>query len=242
MAERIVNFVDRVRCGSSRPFLCEGESGRLYYVKRDNLGWTNLVAEFLVTSLAEKSGLAVPPHALVEIPSELARLAPPEERGDFQPGLAFASQQVPFAEELRSSHLRSVPEDTQLRCLCFDWWTRNAGRRLGRAGGDANLLWEPAAGKVRAIDHARALDPDFPDGKFFREHPCRDARAFLDRSRLERYRTSFESALYGLGELWEQIPDEWLRDVAGAERTPFSLRAVEAMLIDPELPVDGPLP
>lgn len=242
MPATIVSICERAEKGISRPFLCEADDGHFYFVKSDNVAADQLVTEFLFSRLAEECGLPVAPVEILEIPDDLARHALVERAEEFRPGLAFGSRRIPFADELRTSHLSLLEEETRMRCLCFDWWVRNPDRRLGILGGDPNLLWDPVLQGPFLIDHDRCLDADFDETEFKREHAFRDVRPFLERSFYQKWRTKFESTIYNLETIWSEIPETWLRDDSGIDRVHLTRTEVEAALIKPELPADGILP
>lgn len=242
MSMTIVSISGRAEKGASRPFFCEADDGNFYFVKRDNISADQLVIEYVFSRLAEECGLPVAPVRLLAIPESLSQYAIVEHSGEFLPGLAFGSQRVQFAEEVRSSHLRQIDEETKFRCLCFDWWTRNPDRRLDLLGGDPNLLWDPVLQSVVLHDHDSCLDPEFDETEFKREHAFRDVRPFLERSFLKKWRTRFESTIYSLNSIWEEMPEEWFVDSAGVSRTSITREKIEAELIKPENEVDGILP
>lgn len=225
--------------GESRPWLAEGVDGFFYFLKRDNLSRDRLVMDYLMSRLAEECGLPVPVVRLLELPAPLLTHSALEGSGELSPGLALGSLRVPFAEEIRSAHLRSIDEETKLRCLCFDWWTRNPDRRLDRIGGDPNVLWDPVLQQVFLIDHDRCLDPDFDPAAFRREHVFRDARIHLEKPFLTRWRTRFESAIYHLARIWEEMPAEWHTGPGKRKLLSFTRQDVEARLMKPKLPPDG---
>lgn len=200
------------------------------------------MTEYLIGRLGEECGLPIAPVSIVEIPSELTRYAVVERADEFCPGFAFASQRIPLADDLRISHIRQIPEEMKMRCLLFDWWTRNPDRRLDILGGDPNTLWDPAEQTIALIDHDRCLDPDFDPVEFRREHVFRDSRPFLEVGLFERARTKFESAIYNLGEIWDEMPEEWLVDKTGTARISFTQQDVESRLIKPEFAADDLLP
>jgi len=242
MSSRIVSVAGRSRTGATRPFLCEAADGQRFFVKGGNAGWTELVTEYVVSRLAQEYGLPVAPLSLLEIPAELALHAVVEGAHEFQPGVVFGSRGVPFGEDLRSGHLSGIPDDEKIRLLCFDWWVRNGDRSLDILGGDPGILWDPTMNAMTVIDFDRALDGDFDEVEFLRTHPFRDVLPFIEAGKLTRLRTSFESALYSLDKIWEELPSEWLVDPAGDARVDMSYRSVETTLIKPDLPVDGFLP
>lgn len=242
MSVTIVSISGRAEKGVSRPFFCEADDGHSYFVKSGNVSGDQLITEYLISRLAEECGLPVAPVQLLAVPEELTRYILVKNPDEFRPGIAFGSQRVPFADELRTSHLRQIDEETKMRCLCFDWWVRNPDRNLGILGGDPNILWDPVLQGVAIVDHDRCLDPDFDETEFKQEHAFRDVRPFLEKAFYKKWRTKFESTIYHLGKIWEEIPAEWLEDDAGIAKTSLTLPEIEASLIKPELPADGILP
>jgi hypothetical protein len=242
MSIPIVSISGRAEKGASRPFFCEGDDNHFYFVKRDNVSAEQLVTEYVISRLAEECGLPVAPVRLLEIPEELVRYAIVDHVEEFRPGIAFGSQRVQFADEVRASHLRQIDDEVKLRCLCFDWWTRNSDRRLDLLGGDPNLLWDPVLQSVVLHDHDSCLNPDFDEDEFKREHAFRDARPFLERPFVKKWRTKFESSIYNLDSIWKEMPDEWLIDSAGIERTSLTREKIEAALIKPNIEIDAILP
>jgi len=242
MPVTIVSISGRAEKGISRPFFCEGDDGCSYFVKGGNLSGDQLVIEYVISRLAEECGLPVAPVALVEIPEALTRYSLVDQPNEFRAGPAFGSQVIPFADELRSSHLRQVEEEAKIRVLCFDWWVRNPDRTMGILGGDPNLLWDPVLQNIALIDHDQCLAEDFDETAFKQEHAFRDVRPFIEKTFYGKWRTKFESTIYHLGKIWEELPVEWLEDGSGIEKTSLSLSDVEARLMKPELPADGILP
>lgn len=235
----VVGICGRAAAGESRPWLVEGADGHFYFLKRDNVSRDRLVTEYLVSRLAEECGLPVPPVRLLELPSTLLEHSALAESGELSAGTAFGSLRVPFAEEIRTAHLRSIDEETKLRCLCFDWWTGNPDRTLDRIGGDPNVLWDPVLQQIFLIDHDRCLDPAFDAAAFRREHVFRDVRPFLEKEFLKKWRTRFESAVYHFAKIWEEMPSEWHTGPARKKRLSFTRQDVEARLMKPKRPVEG---
>lgn len=242
MPIELVSITGRAGNGKSRPFLCEANDGNFYFVKRDNVTRDELVVDYLISRLAEECGLPVAPVRLVNIPKELAAHALVDEAETFQAGVAFGSQRISFGDEIRSSHLRGIDEETMMRCLCFDWWVRNPDRRLDLIGGDPNVLWDPVLQNIFLIDHDQSLDPDFDPVAFKREHVFRDVRPFLEKSFLKKWRTRFESAIYNLDKIWDEMPTEWTKGPRRKSLLSFTRQDVAARLIKPALAPDGILP
>ncbi len=235
----VVALCGRAANGESRPWLAEGADGHFYFLKRDNVSRDRLVTDYLISRLAEECGLPIPPVRLLELPAALLSHSALDGIAGLTPGIAFGSLRAPFAEEIRSGHLRSIDAETKRRCLCFDWWTRNPDRRLDRAGGDPNVLWDPVLRQILLIDHDRCLDPGFDPADFRRGHAFRDEIPFLERAFLAKWRTRFESGIYKLDKIWEEMPTEWHAGPGGKARLTFTREEVEARLIKPELPVEG---
>ena len=244
MPTKIISIHGRSETGVSRPFLCEDENGRSFFVKRDNVTWDQLVLEFVMGSLASGYGIAVAPFEVLEIPELLSQQVLAKDRQDFCPGLAFASQRIPFGEDLIESHSRQVDAKTKRAIICFDWWTRNSDRRMSFGGaGCPNLMWDPLMQNVVAIDHDNCLDYDFDAEEFKREHAFRDVLPFLERDQLEKLRVRFDSSIYSLDKIWETVPGDWLKDEeTGETRSKLTMHDIEAALLAPQLPVDGILP
>ena len=237
MSVTIVSISGRAEKGAGRPFFCEGDDGHCYFVKSENVSGDQRIVEYVIIRLAEECGLPVAPVQLVTIPEALAQYSLVDSPDEFKVGVAFGSQRVPFADELRTSHLRQIEEETKIRCLCFDWWVRNPDRRLDILGGDPNLLWDPVLQSVALIDHDNCLSDEFDETRFKQEHAFRDIRPFIEKAFYKKWRTKFESTIYNLGNIWEELPGEWLET-----KTTLTLQSIEAKLIKPELPADGILP
>lgn len=242
MSVKIISICGRSDTGVSRPFFGEGDDGHAYFIKRDNISRDQLVVEYVISRLAEECGLPVAPVQLVEIPSELTRYAIIERPEEFCPGMAFGSQRIPFADELRTSHLRQIEDEVKARVLLFDWWVGNSDRQLTILGGDSNVLWDPTLQSIHLVDHDRCLDPEFDETEFKREHVFRDVRPYIEKSVFEKWRTKFESTIYNLGQIWDELPEEWLEDDSGIARTSITRQEIEAQLMKPEIPADGILP
>lgn len=229
----VIGLCGRVEHGDSRPWLVEGADGQFYFLKRGNLTPDQLVTEYLISRLAEECGLPVPAVKILDLPPILLKHAEVPGVHELDAGPAFGSTRVDFAEELRTPHLVSIDEETKMRVICFDWWTRNPLRQLDRIGGDPNLLWDPVLQKVALVDHAACLGEHFDPVAFKREHAFRDVRTFIEKAFVKKWRTRFESAIYHLGRIWDEIPEEWLMGLS------FDRHKVEAWLMKPKLTAEG---
>lgn len=225
--------------GANLPWLVEGADGQFYFLKRDHLSADQLVTEYLISRLGEECGLPIPAVKLLDLPEAILKHSETAAARELSPGVAFGSTRIDFAEELRTPHLSSIDDETKMRVLCFDWWTRNASRRLDRVGGDPNLLWDPVLQKVALIDHADCLGERFDPVEFKRGHAFRDVRPFLEKALVKKWRTRFESAIYHLGRIWDEIPEEWMDGIGGGGRVSFTRPDVEAWLMKPQWSAEG---
>ena len=241
MYPKLVTVCGRSQTGISRPFLCEADDGYFYYVKSENVTSEQRVKDFVFSRLAEEVGLPVSPVQILEIPEVLASYVVVEGKEEFRPGLALGSRRIQFADEIRSAHLRQVDDDIKMRILCYDWWTQNPDRQLDLIGGDPNVLWDPVLQSIFIIDHDRCLEEDFDPTEFKRHHVFRDVMAFMEEAFLKKWRTKFESSIYGWNSIWEELPPSWLEDESGIARISFSREELEASLIKPEISVEGVL-
>lgn len=235
----VVGLYGRAANGESRPWLVEGSDGHFYFLKRDNVSRDRLAMEYLMSRLAEECGLPVPPIRQLELPAGLLENSALEDVQDLSPGLAFGSLRVPFAEEVRTAHLRSIDDETKMRVLCFDWWTCNPERCLDRIGGDPNVLWDPVLQQIFLIDHDRCLDPEFDATAFKLGHLFRDVRPFIEKPFLAKWRTRFESAIYNLTRIWDEMPAEWTTGPSRKRLLSFTRQDIEARLIKPKLAADA---
>lgn len=207
--KQLISVSGRAEAGASRPFLCEDNSGQSLFVKRGNVTWDQLVIEFVIGRLAKDFGIQVAAFDLVKIPEGLARQSLFEEQL-FEPGFAFGSVRVPFAEELGESHLGHISEVAKIELICFDWWVGNIDRRLSYDSASSNLLWSPEVQEYVAIDHDRCLSTDIDETEFFREHIFKDVRSYIDDDKLNELRKRFEKAVKKVDQSWQQLPGEWV--------------------------------
>jgi len=118
----IVEIISEAQQGQTRPFLCRGNDGHEYYVKRANAGYKALMAEWIAGSLGRYLNLPIPPFDYATVPSSLIRLRPEAERDSWSRGEVFASRAVPQPVELRFTDIAKIPIDLQARILLFDAW------------------------------------------------------------------------------------------------------------------------
>lgn len=67
----IVEVIGRPTQGVTRPFVCRGDDGEIYYVKGAGAGRRSLICEWVAGNLGRDLGLPIPPFSIVEVPPEL---------------------------------------------------------------------------------------------------------------------------------------------------------------------------
>ncbi|MDQ3814926.1 MAG: hypothetical protein M3347_13360 [Armatimonadota bacterium] len=242
---RIVEIIDRSEQGITRPFLCRGEDGKIYYVKGRHAGYRGLCCEWVASELARHWGLPVAPFAIVEVPGLLISGSLLAGALDLGSGPAFGSQQVPDASELRWHEIESeiIPVDLRARLLLFDWWVANPDRMLSETGGNPNLLWPAAQQQLHIIDHNLAFSPhmmppsliDFcSDHVFGADLLAEEALPLTDEATAHTgplivtawaLKEFWQENRAALEESWEELPLEW------TEAAPdFTLEEVCALL------------
>lgn len=203
--------------GVSRPFRCEGEDGRDYFVKLKNAGYECLVKEWVAGRLALEMGL---PAAAVQ----QVRIAPAlikgikEYENELGDGLAFGSLKVEASDRLALEFIREGADGVLSRILLFDWWVRNSDRSLTTYGGNPNLLWEMDPGRVVMIDHDNAFDASFNPADFWEFHALRAHINAWNRAARSEMVAWLTAGLEHLERIWTEIPEEWLVDYFGDSR------------------------
>lgn len=211
MSLTIVEVIGRSEQGRTRPFLCRGDDGEVYFVKGLPVATPRgLVAELISARLGERFGLPIAPWFVADLPSELIEADPVQYR-DLGVGSVFASQRV-HAVEMAFEHRQLVPVQLRRDLLAFDWWIRNSDRSLSEVGGNPNLLWNPAGDRgLVVIDHNLAFDGAFSASDFTATHVFADEvpGVFGDLVTRQMYVERFQEALAGWQEDCDNVPLSW---------------------------------
>jgi len=146
----------------------------VYFVKGRSATRPGLIAEWLCARLGDAFGLPIAPFAIATVPDELIEADLTGWLRDLGAGEVFASRRV-NAIDLTDVHRDWVPQPLRRDVLAFDWWVRNGDRTLTAAGGNPNLLWNPAGdGSLVVIDHNLAFDVEFSEETFIELHVFAD--------------------------------------------------------------------
>ncbi|HNI07623.1 MAG TPA: hypothetical protein PLL24_05970 [Thiobacillaceae bacterium] len=233
MSLTIVEVLERSVQGITKPYVCRGDDGEVYFVKGRSATRPGLVTEWLCARLGETFGLPLAPYAIAMVPEELIEADLSGWLKDLGSGEVFASRKV-SAVELSGAHLDWVPVEQRWDVLVFDWWVRNADRNLTAAGGNPNLLWNPANdGSLVVIDHNLAFDPEFSPADFVDLHAFAAdiPTLFSDFLLRDAYRARLASALSIWPEACSKLPHSWgFIDPECTIPVDFPLHAVKALL------------
>jgi hypothetical protein len=169
----VTEIILRLEQGMTRPFLVRAEDDALYVAKGRDATRHGLVAEWLCAHLARRVGLAIPEFTLLDVPSELVAAFGPEGAA-LGPGVVFGSRHEADVQEFAITQLKRIGQADRQRVLAFDWWVENSDRSLSPHGGNPNLLWRAAEGRLLVIDHNLAFEARFDEKAFFETHVFRD--------------------------------------------------------------------
>lgn len=224
MTCNIVEIISRSAQGITRPFLCRGDDGLLYYVKGNYAGRKALCAEWIAGELGTRLGLPIPGCAKVSVSEEIVRYSAREDIGDLGPGTGFGSQRIENTDELRYPFIEHIDKELRAKVLLFDWWVCNPDRTLTPDGGNPNILWTARERKPYVIDHNLAFEGEQMSG-FWDEHIFRSSLAEWNESFRSEMTVVFQRALAALPRLWLELPGEWTDRATG-----FTLDGVKSLL------------
>jgi hypothetical protein len=207
---RIVEVIRRSDQGTTRPFLCRGDDGLLYYAKGRYAGRRSLCAEWVAGRLGQELRLPIPEMKIAAVPKSLLHYSAMPDIGDLGSGEVFASEVISDAQELAFNDIQTVPEALRLRVLLFDWWINNEDRTLTEFGGNPNLVWSAKHKGLMVIDHNLAFDESFDSRGFWQRHVFRrEASEWPREIRVEMTRRMTE-AVSKLNTIWSELPANWL--------------------------------
>ena len=208
MIVNIVEIISRSAQGITRPFVCRGDDGWLYYVKGHGAGRQALIAEWIAGNLGKRLGLPIPDFKQAIISGDLIRLSARDEIADLGAGTGFASQMIHNTDELTYLFIGQIDEALRAKILLFDWWTGNGDRTLTEHGGNPNILWVHHDHKPYVIDHNLAFDSTaLPD--FWSQHIFVESRAAWTPAFRQSMESLMRAALQELENWWAEMPPGW---------------------------------
>lgn len=210
MPVEIVEILRRSKQGATRPFICRGDDGEVYFVKGRDAGRRSQICEWIAGRLAVLIGLPVAPFKQVWVPEELAEFNIGSPLDGLGAGPAFGSLEQRVTE-LTMTAVGQVQDDLQQDVLIFDWWVRNADRCLSHYGGNPNLFWEPGEKELVVIDHNQAFDLSAGKRDFSRDHvfAAQTRQLSGDFFRRDDYDERLSKALKEWPIILSEIPASW---------------------------------
>lgn len=225
----ITEIIRRAEQGKTYPYLCQADDGKFYYVKGKSASFRGLVCEWMGANLAFGLGLNVPSFEIVSVSKSLVKAAGEPVSRELGYGEWFASLFIPSAADFTYHLVRNTPLADQLGILLFDFWVRNEDRTLTGFGGNPNLLW--ANDKTIVIDHNLIFADNF-DNQIFREtHVFSSVLNNLQSDKFYQldYQKRLLVSLKEWRKAWQQIPDEWMEDLALNEDFLYNSLETEAL-------------
>lgn len=207
----IEEVLGRSHQGMTKPFICRGDDGAIYYVKGFGAGRRSQICEWVSAQLATAFGLPVAEYALADVPEELILSNVRADIKDLGAGIVFASRELSHSQELNVTTRERVADETAMDVLVFDWWLRNEDRHLTDVGGNPNLLWDVRSDELTVIDHNQAFDPNFDVQHFLESHVFAGHwhRVFSDHVERRKYLERMTAVLSGLEAIRVNIPESW---------------------------------
>lgn len=115
----IVEVLRRSEQGMTRPFICRGDDGEIYFVKGVGAGRRSQVCEWICGHLGMAFGLPVAPFEIVHVPAELLAVDSALKLSDLGAGPAFGSRQQ-HVTEITMEAAKEVPDCLKRDVLLFD--------------------------------------------------------------------------------------------------------------------------
>lgn len=224
----VIEIIRRIHEGSTRPFLCKCDDGKLYVLKsKPSMPPRNLLAEFISGCLANDIGLPLPDFKIVFVPEDLVEYAPELQR-EICSGYAFASQYIEGAVGLTFTQSRNkaiVPLEQQKLIYVFDRWILNADRTLTSVGGNVNILYDVGNDKYYLIDHNLSFDQN-AESEDFSVHIYGPGNRDWHYDLIDRieYRQKLVNTFCKLPAILDVVPEEWAVD---NEFLPFVFNTLE---------------
>jgi hypothetical protein len=222
--DAVTEVIGRSTQGITRPFLCRGDDGWLYYVKGNGAGRTSLIGEWIAGHLGTRLGLPIPDFKQALIPKELVQFSARDDIADLGAGTGFASQKIENADELTYLFIEQIDTALRAKILLLDWWTANGDRTLTEHGGNPNILWVHSDHKPYVIDHNNAFD-ETALADFWSQHIFASTRLAWTSPFRHAVEPLMKAALTNLDQWWKDMPPEWTDDY-----TRLNLQQVQTLL------------
>lgn len=217
----IIEIQRKMEQGVTQPWLCRGDDGKNYVVKRLNATLNGCIYEWIAGNLGRRFGLNIPKVQLVYIDQSLLEFDY-EKMSELGAGIAFASEFHSHLNEINIHDLKSFDEEVLIDLFVFDYWLKNDDRTLTEKGGNPNLYQSLVTKKLVVFDHNLAFDPDFDFSSFKSLHVAsflfRGQRdLFVKPIKREAYQPRLVLACSELDLIVAALPDEWLEGIDSGE-------------------------
>jgi hypothetical protein len=210
----IVSIVGRAEEGMTRPFICQGNDGKQYYVKGKEATINGLRSELLAAQIALDLFLPIPRFAIVYVDEVMIKYSNFKDIDQLGCGLVWGMETVAFVNTIQYSQAQKIDEQLQNKILLFDWFIKNDDRSLGEDGlGNANLLWKWDTQQLIVIDHNLAFDDGFDVDHFWNWHIFRKnpIEVFTKDFRREN-EPLLLSCISKIDEYFSAMPESWIMD------------------------------
>lgn len=206
----IIEVIRRADQGVTRPFICRGNDGNIYFVKGKGASRRSLLCEWIAGKLALLINLPIAPFVIVDVPEELLAFSAGLDLSDLGAGPAFGSRECGVTE-LAFSRIHEIPQNLQYLVVAFDWWIHNEDRTLSFEGGNPNLFWDEAERQLVVIDHNQAFDIGFNAASFVDHHVFHQQFHILqaDLAAQNELRHIMHQALRSWYAIIQSVPCEW---------------------------------
>lgn len=210
----IVEIQQQMTQGMTKPWLCAGDDGNQYVVKRLNAGLVGCIYEWISANLGKELGLNIPDPELVYIDEPMVEFDI-DLQTELGSGMAFASKYHHDLNEINFNELINADKSKLVELYIFDYWLKNDDRTLTERGGNPNLFQDLISKELVIFDHNLAFDSDFSLRQFKDTHVA----SFLFKDQIDLfeqlidrqvYEEKLEVAYSELEEIISSIPSEWL--------------------------------
>lgn len=217
----IIEIQQRMSQGFTKPWLCLGDDNKKYVVKRLNATYKGCIYEWVSAKLGQAIGLPIPRCCLVYIDESLVEYDS-ELIHDLGCGIGFATEYQDDLQEVSLERINLADKGILKDLFLFDYWINNEDRTLGERGGNPNLYYNVVSKELVVFDHNLAFDKEFTIDELRRCHVAGSVlrgQTDLFAPEIDRQVVSsrFATAFQRLDDILEEIPEEWLENIADAD-------------------------
>ncbi|MGB8354459.1 MAG: HipA family kinase [Chthoniobacteraceae bacterium] len=216
----IVEVLGRSSQGMSKPFLCRGGDGALYYAKGRNTDMNALCCEWIAGNLGRDMGLRIPDFAIADVPQSLVAASDRSDIYELGSGLVFVSKRLENAREISWSEAKACHNTLKAEVLSFDLWVHNEDRAFSQLGGNPNLLMDQDG--LSVFDFNLAFDPAFTREGYFEKHIFGPLLPAWPVGFQDTTMPKMRAVLGRFDEIFDALPLEWLH-IDGDESLPVQI-------------------